>query len=431
MSDQVDASGNDITSLRQLILETSPLLLGIAMLLLGVGLQGTLLGVRASMEGFSMMATGLVMSTYYIGFLFGALMVPKMISKVGHIRIFAALGAAASTSILLHAVFVSPEAWVAVRLLSGFCFSGVYIVAESWLNDRAPNHLRGQLLAIYMIVHLSSMAAGQYLLMLADPGGMLLFVMISVLVSIAIVPCAVSSQPVPEFQHSQTMSVKEVAQTSPLGTWAVVISGLINGFIFGMGAVYGQENGLSLVEISTFIAVYVTGGALLQWPLGWLSDIMNRRLLLIFVALVGGVVALIFTAPLSGGWVRFMAVTMVVGASGMALYSLGVAMVNDRLPAHQMVAASGGLIFLNGFGAAIGPVTASWAMETLGSDAFFGGIGVAGLSVAILGILRFMPSRLHKVVKVRSYQTIIPRGSDIALGAASETAIELVEEDDG
>lgn len=413
-----------MASIRQLIFESSPLLFGVGMILMSVGLQGTLLGVRASIEGFSMMATGIIMTAFYVGFLFGARYVPRMISKVGHIRIFAALGSMASMTILLHATLVSPQAWFFIRLLAGFCFSGIYIVAESWLNARAPNHLRGQLFAVYMIVNLGSMAVGQYLLTLADPAEMTLFILISLLVSLAIIPCAVSAQPAPEFNKAESMTVLEVVHTSNLGAWAVVVSGLCNGFFFGMGALYGREIGLDLVQISTFIAAYIVGGALLQWPIGRLSDRMNRRVLLLLIAAIGSFAAFMAPTPDSNGWSNLLIATVLIGGVAVALYSLGVSMINDRLPTHSMVAASGGLVFLNGLGAAFGPIAASWLMHNQGPDAFFVGIGIAIASTVLLGAIRFMYGRANEPLMRRHYPPIAPRGSDIALSAACEAAAD-------
>ena len=207
--------------------------------MLGYGLQVTLLAVRADLAGFSATLTGLVMSSFYIGFLIGSILTPRITAKVGHIRVFAALAALASAAILVHALFIQVAVWIALRLLSGFCFAGLYIVAESWLNDRATNKTRGKLLSLYMVVTYIGVGAGQLLLNLADPGGFALFALTSVLISVAVVPLLLSAGPSPVFQESVSISLGELYRLSPLGIVSIFVVGLVTATFFSLGPVYG------------------------------------------------------------------------------------------------------------------------------------------------------------------------------------------------
>ncbi len=270
-----------------------PLLLGLAILMLGNGLQGTLLGVRATLEGFSTQTTGYVMTGYYVGFLLGSFIGPKLVKNVGHIRVFAALASILSAAMLLHAVFVEPVTWFAIRVVNGFAIAGLYVVVESWLNDTATNRTRGQLLSVYMVIVLGGMAAGQFLLNLASPAGFELFILISVLVSVSLVPIALSVTRAPKFEAPVHVGWRTMYQTSPLGVVGCLIVGIAQGGLIGMGAVYAREIGMSVADVSLFMATALGGGVVLQWPVGRLSDIFDRRVIITVVTLLAALAALI------------------------------------------------------------------------------------------------------------------------------------------
>jgi len=266
--------------------------------MLGDGLQGTLLAVRADQEGFSATITGLVMSSFYVGFLLGSIMTPKITTRVGHIRVFAALAALASAAILVHAIFVHVPVWIALRFISGFCFAGLYIVAESWLNDRATNESRGKLLSLYMVVSYLGVGAGQLLLNLADPAEYLLFILTSVLISIAVVPLLLSAGSPPAFRESVNVSLRELFRLSPLGIVSMFAVGLVTATFFALGPVFGQRIGLDVEHISYFMAAAVVGTIVLQGPVGALSDRFDRRIILTIVTLLAALSAAI-CVPLS------------------------------------------------------------------------------------------------------------------------------------
>jgi MFS family permease len=253
------------------------LLLGIALMMLGNGLQGSLLGIRASLEGFPTTATGILMSGYFAGFLVGSVLTPKMVARVGHVRVFAALASLASSAILIHVVWINPVSWTVIRLVSGFCYAGLYVVCESWLNDQATNQTRGQLLSIYMVVMLGGAAAGQGLLNVADPAGPNLFILVSVLVSLSLIPMLLSTGRTPPFEAPRPVGIRQLYLVSPTGVVGYFGAMMASGAYFGMGAVYARELGLSVRDISLFVSLIMLGGMFLQWPLGRLSDTWDRR----------------------------------------------------------------------------------------------------------------------------------------------------------
>lgn len=343
--------------------------------MLGDGLQGTLLAVRADQEGFSATTTGLVMSSFYVGFLLGSITAPKITAHVGHIRVFAALAALASAAILVHAVFVQVPVWIGLRFISGFCFAGLYIVAESWLNDRATNETRGKLLSLYMVVSYLGVGAGQLLLNLAEPGEYLLFILTSVLISVAVVPLLLSAGSPPAFRDSVNISLGELFRMSPLGIVSMFVVGLVTATFFALGPVYGQRIGLDVENISYFMAAAVVGTILLQGPVGALSDRFDRRIILTVVTLLAALSAVI-CVPLSqeSNLMLFISVAF-FGGFAFPLYSICIAYTNDHLDPSEMIAASGALVLIGGLGAVFGPILIAAIMDYFGDQYFFWSMG--------------------------------------------------------
>ena len=267
------------------------LFLGMALIMLGNGLQNSLLGLHAAHQGFSISVTGLVMSGYYFGMIIGAKSVPKIVQRVGHIRSFGALASLASTSILVHLTIVEPLVWWVLRIITGFAYAGLYVVTESWLNNIAKNETRGQLLSFYMLVSLGGLAGGQFMLNIASPEGSQLFILISVLVSIAVIPILISVSPAPAFEATEFVSIRQLIQVSPLGVFGTFSSGIASGAVFGIGAVYASIIGLGTEEISFFMGSLIIGGVFMQYPIGWLSDVFGRRRMIILTCFIGGVLS--------------------------------------------------------------------------------------------------------------------------------------------
>jgi len=339
--------------------------------MLGAGLQGTLLGLRATLEGFPTPVTGIIMSCYYVGYLLGTSAAPRLLRQIGHIRVFAALAAVASATILVQASFVQPVVWAVTRLLSGVCFAGIYVVAESWLNDRASHTNRGRLLALYMVVLYVGLGAAQFLLILANPSTQTPFMLVSVLISLSMVPIAVSAQQLPQPALPKKVSYGELYRNSPLGVVAVSVSGMISAIVFSMGPVYARLRGLGNTGIATFMAVSILAAVLTQYPVGRLSDRTDRRTVIAAVCTLATIVAGSIVAFGNMPHALFLLLAALFSGSALTLYSLSVSHVNDKLEPAQMVDASSALLRLNGGAAAFGPVLAGSLMHAFGPSAYF------------------------------------------------------------
>jgi MFS family permease len=350
---------------------TWPLLLGMGILMLGAGLQGTLLGLRATIEGFPTPVTGLVMSCYYVGYLLGTLIAPRLLRRIGHVRVFAAFAALASVAALVHASWVHPLPWGAMRLISGLCFAGIYVVAESWLNHRATRTNRGRLLAVYMLVLYVGLGAAQFLLILASPQTAAPFMMVSALISLAMVPIVASAQQTPEPAVPHPVSYRDLYRNSPLGLVAVAVSGMISSIIFSMGPVYARLNGSGTRGVAAFMAVSILAAVLTQYPIGRLSDRMDRRTVIASVCtlatLAAGSIAALGPLPRP----VFLLLAALFSGSALTLYSLAVSHVNDKLEPAQMVAASSALLLMNGMAAAAGPALTGSLIAAFGPRAYF------------------------------------------------------------
>ena len=402
------------------------LLLGMLFLQLGNGLQGTLLGVRGELENFSTFQMSIVMSAYFVGFLGASRLVPELIRRVGHVRVFAALASFISAVLILYPLLVNPWIWAAGRVIIGFCFCGVYITAESWLNNAATNENRGQLLSSYMVVQMAGIVAAQLLLLVGDPGGFELFVLISVLVSISFAPILLSITPTPAFEATKPMSIKELFSTSPLGCVGMFFLGGVFSAQFGMAPVFGTNAGLTLSEISIFVAAFYIGAMVFQFPIGWLSDRMDRRILIVATSAVGFIAA-ISAVMVEDIFIVFVVSAFFIGGMSNPLYSLLIAYTNDFLELEDMASASGGLLFLNGLGAIGGPIITGYLMTIMGSQGFFIILAILLGLLTVYGFFR-MTQRGISDVDTSSYATVLPTASVVAVEIAQELAIEAAEE---
>jgi len=411
------------------VMRTSwPLLLGMLLLMVGNGLQGSLLGVRGSAAGFSTTAMAVVMSAYFAGFLFASRMVPEMIRRVGHVRVFAALGSFISAALILCPAVQHPAAWVLGRLVLGFCFCGVYVTAESWLNNTATNETRGQTLSAYMIVQTLGIIAAQALLIVPDMSGFLLFVIPSVLVSISFAPILLSISPTPAFESTKRMTLRELYGVSPLGMVGIFLLGSVFAAQFGMAAVYATEAGMRLGQISIFVAAFYVGALFMQYPLGWISDRVDRRGLIMIVAALGAAGAIV--AVMAESYWVIVGCAAVIGGCSNPLYSLLIAYTNDFLESEDMAAASAGLLFINGVGAIAGPLVIGWVMQVMGPPGFF--VLIAALLVALTAYAAYrMTQRPAPAVETTgAYAPVLPSASPVAMEVAQEYFIERSEEDE-
>ena len=370
------------------------LLLGVSILLTGQGLQGTLLPVRAALEDFSTFSIGIIGGAYFLGFTIGCLKCGEFVQRVGHVRVFAAMTALASAAPLLHGLVLSPLAWGMLRFLTGFCFAVLYIVIESWLNDRATNENRGIVFSTYVMITLTVLAAGQMMTLLYDPTDMHLFAIASVLVSIAAIPVVLSKSESPQIPETVKLDIPKLFRVSPSGTIGCLAVGLSNGAFWSLAPVYvaGVSNDVSLA--AWFMTSAVVGGAFSQWPLGYLSDRIGRRRVMVGVASIAGGVGLAIAASSDAPQFYYINILgMAWGALAFPLYALAVAQANDNAEPDELVTVSGGLLLMYGGGAVIGPFIASALMESTGAGGLYLYTGVVHLLLVAFVIVRIVLNR--------------------------------------
>lgn len=406
----------------QVFLANWALLVGIFLLLVGNGLQASLLGLRGPVAGFSTLEVSAVMSAYFAGFLVSASVTPRLIRRVGHVRVFAALGSLISAVLILFPALPHPVAWALLRALIGFCFCGVYITAESWLNSATTSANRGSALSAYMVVQMGGIVAAQALLTLDDPSGFILFIIPSVLVSISFAPILLSVTPAPTFESTKNMSLGQLYRASPLGLVAMFLMGGFFSAQFGMAALYASELGLSGGRLSTFLASFYVGAFAMQMPIGWLSDRMDRRKLILATSALGaGAAALGFAS--GGAYEILLLAGFATGGLANPLYPLIIAYVNDAVDSESMAAASGGLLFVNGIGAVLGPFALGGLMRAIGPEGFW--IFCAALLMAVAGYAAFRMAQRPPQVTGDSvaFAPVFPAASP----AVMETAGDLGE----
>ncbi len=415
----------------QVLTSAWALMLGMLLLMVGNGLQGTLLGVRGEIEGFSTLQMSVVMSSYFVGFLGGSRMAPEMIRRVGHVRVFAALASFISAVMILYPMVANPIAWSLGRVIIGFCFSGVYVTAESWLNNAADNENRGQALSLYMIVQMVGVVSAQALLLVGDPAGYKIFVIASVLISVSFAPILLSISPTPAFDTTKPMSLTALFHISPLGCVGMFLLGGIFSAQFGMSAVFAAKMGMSLPQISIFVATFYIGATLLQYPLGWMSDRMDRRRLIMVVSAIAGAGSLV-GMTLGGQYSMMLAAAFVIGGMSNPLYSLLIAHANDYLDHEDMAAASGGLVFINGMGAIAGPLITGWLMSAnvFGPPGFFLFMAILLLAMSTYAAFRMTRRAAVPIEDTGTFSPVTPILTPVGLEYAQEVAIEADQEDD-
>lgn len=400
-----------------LIKDTNPvaaawaLFTGIGMMMIGNGLQGTLVGIRSEQAGFDTTVIGLVMSGYFFGILAGSRAAFKALSSVGHIRVFAALASMASAASLIYLITDNAIAWGLMRFATGVCMAGLYIVAESWINDLATNANRGRMLAFYMVVSMGGFAAGQLLLNLADPSGIELFLISSVLISLALVPISLSASSAPPTLEYQSMSVRALTAIVPTGIVVSVLVGLASGALLGMGAVYAIQVGMTPSEVSLFMGAPMVGGVVGQFPAGYLADRIPRRAIMIGLGFIAAAAAmmLFIVEPKSALAVMLM---FVIGSCTFPLYSLAIAYTNDWLEPEQILGASAALVTTNGVGAAAGPFLATALMSRFGPTYYFVSLIVTHGAVGVYVLVRVITH--GQVPKPRAFLPYPARASAVA-----------------
>lgn len=407
--------------MRRALAPVAALLIGASILLTGQGLQGTLLPVRASLESFSVFSIGVIGAAYFLGFTLGCLQGGELVKRVGHVRVFLAMSALASATPLVHGMVLNPVAWSFLRALSGFCFAVLYVVIESWLNERSSNENRGIVFSTYVMITLTVFAAGQMMTLMYDPTGLELFVIASVLVSLGALPVALSTSQTPELPHTVQVDLRRLFRISPAGTLGCLAVGLANGSFWSLAPVFtaAVSNDTSLA--AWFMTSAVVGGALTQWPLGYASDRIGRRKVMLMVALLGvGVAAYIVFSASQMSFVAINLAGAAWGALAFPLYAIAVALANDYAEPDDFVMVSSGLLLMYGGGAVIGPFLASALMQATDATGLFGFAGIAHLIISIYILFRMFR------------RTSAPSDDRISFGdalASTHTASQVYEEE--
>jgi MFS family permease len=297
------------------------------------------------------------------------------------------------------------------------------VVSESWLNDISTNTNRGKILSFYLIIQTLGIVLAQILLNFADPNGYSLFIIASVVLSLSFTPILLSVTPAPPFDTTKPMGLSKLYKTSPLGVVGLFFLGAIFGALFGMTAIFGTERGMSVSQISIFVAIIYLGGMLFQMPIGWLSDRMDRRYLIIILSSIGAFFSILLLI-VSYNFMIYLFVAFIIGGMSNPLYSLFIAYTNDFLDHDDMAAAAGGLVFINGLGAIIGPVMVGMLMSKFGPDSFFAYLGVILILTTVYALYRNTQRVAPSVEETSSYTPITPSSSPVAVEVAQEIAIE-------
>ena len=378
------------------------LFLGMSFIMLAYGFQGSLLGVRAVQENFSLTATGFMMSGYFVGYFIGAKFITNIIGRVGHIRSFAAFASAASVAILAHSLFVNPLTWFLLRVVTGISMASIYTIAESWLNDRSSNKNRGSILSVYMIILYGSMGIGMFFLNFSAPENFEPFILVSLLMSVALIPILMTKRKAPTFKKIQGMSLKELYETSPLGMVSALIYGAVQSALFLLLAVYAASMNFTILEISIVTFLLAVSGAISQWPIGKLSDVLDRRKVIIYSTFGAAFFAIcaIFASRqmylpdgLATSKTWFYICVILFSFLSLPMFAIILAYTNDYIPKEKFVVAGAGLQIAFGLGAMSGPLMCSIFMDIVGINGFWMFLAIFHSLIGIFGIYR---------IKVRS-----------------------------
>ena len=400
-------------------LRYASILLSVALLVIGNGLQQTLIGLRAGIEGYADETVGVMMSAYFVGFVFASIYAPRVIQQVGHIRAFAAFASAGSAFALCFAIFVSPPVWIVLRILQGACYAGLIIVVESWLNASAEPGWRGRVLAIYSIVMYTAWAISQPMVALAAPSGFVLFALVSICLSFALVPITLSRAGVPGVVLATRVGLARLLAISPTALAGAFVMGAVVGAFFGMGPVASQQSGFSDAETGAILSAALIGALVFQWPLGWLSDRMDRRVIILGSGLGGVLLSglLVWTLSDDNGML-VIALCFLLGGALLPLYSICLAEVNDRIDESELIAAASGFVLVYGIGSAVGPFAAGLVMGQVGpAGLFYFMAGALGLFAA------FDAVRIHRREKTAEAD----KQSFVAMPSTSHAALPLHE----
>ena len=371
------------------ILPISALLLGSFFLLFAGGINGLILPVRGSAEGFTDLSLGLLGTGWAIGYVSGCLYTARLVQRVGHIRAFSVMCSLAGIVILAQLLILSPHAWIPLRALQGFCFAGAAMIVESWLSERADAKSRGRIFGIYTMVNLFASTAGQLTLTVGDSSGYFFFVLGAMFYSLALIPTAASSSATPQPLVSVKLDIRALWRNSPVAVFAVFMVGISNASFGTLAAVYGARIGLEISSIALFASIPILIGAISQIPVGILSDRLDRRKVLVGVALVALVADIVFVlATPENRWAN-LALAGVFGGAIFAMYPIIIAHANDHADGN-FIRISGGLLLVFGVGSIIGPLVAGWVMSVVGHRGLFLTTASAHVLIILQAIYRIV-----------------------------------------
>ncbi|EAU42917.1 General substrate transporter:Major facilitator superfamily (MFS) [Fulvimarina pelagi HTCC2506] len=392
------------------IIPITALLVSTFFLMAGAGLQGILLPVRGAIEGWSSYEIGLLGTSYAIAFTGACVVMPIIVRSAGHVRTFSSLSALLAISVLLSAILVDSIAWIIFRAMAGLALAGCYMIVESWLNERVTNETRGAIFSIYMVVTMSAMMAGQYILPLTDPALATSFMVCAILFCLGVMPTALSRAPAPAPLSSVTIDIKLLFRNSPVGAVGVLLAGVMSGAWNNMAPVFGQQIGLSTTEIASLTVVAMAGGIVFQIPLGRISDKTDRRYVMLAVGGIGIFIAAAGAQLGASGASLLLAGAFVIGGVVYPSYSLAVAHSNDHADPNDFIKISSGLLILYGIGTMIGPLYTAYLMELFGPVGIFQAIGAAAALYAAYAFYRTFRRGARPVDERSDFQTIpLPR----------------------
>ncbi|MDH5518023.1 MAG: MFS transporter [Gammaproteobacteria bacterium] len=364
------------------------LLSATAILLLGSGLLGTLVALRAESEAFPQVIIGMIMSGFFMGYVIGSYLCPQVIRTYGHIRSFSIFAATGCVTVLLHGLIVDPFVWLVLRVITGICMLGMYLVIESWLNSVATAKSRGGLFSVYMAINLLALACSQYLILIYDIKSLAPFVLIALFFTLALLPIATTFIAQPEKVEKGHLGLRHLYETSPLAAFGALVSGMISGAFWGMGPIYAVSTGFDVAGVTLFMSGVILGGSILQWPFGHLSDRYERRLVIVAVSVLASILALTVFYTIESQQLAGLLTVFIFGGCAFSIYPLCVAHANDNVDATHALEISRGLLLLSGIGSTIGPITAGMLMGWFGAQVLMIYFAVIMLLLAIYALMR-------------------------------------------
>ena len=376
---------------RSIALATWGLFVGLSLLMTSGGLFSTLLGVRSEQAGLPTVVSSLIPAAYYVGFLAGSVLTLRALGRVGHIRVYTALASLLSAAIIGIGISVDATSWILMRLITGLCFAGLYVVAESWLNDLADNQNRGRLLAVYGVITIAFYGVGQVSVSLFDPLTVTGFAVAAMITSLAVAPVALSEAAVaPPMEAATPISLRELSKIVPTGVYSCFLVGVAHGAMSGMAAVYATRVNLGLVGL--FVALPSLGGVVLQWPISSTSDEIDRRAVGVVASLCSAAAAGLMLLDSPHKPMAFF-LFMLVGGFSYPLYSISGAYTNDWIEPEHLSGAASQLVKMYGLGAVAGPILAGAAMSLIGPTGFPWSLLVMHLAIAVFFLYRFLSWR--------------------------------------